>query len=127
MIDRPVAWEKYNAHHWKSDYRDFVEFFMGRVFVEGHSTKQYEGAVELGAGDRPGDVGCDRGLEDCTPLAIGRLAKRTRCPVLVIHGSGGALRSHAQGAALAKRTGGAWSRSRLGHFRTPATPCGSTC
>jgi pimeloyl-ACP methyl ester carboxylesterase len=48
---------------------------------------------------------------------MGRLAKRARCPVLVIHGADDALRSHAQGAALAKRTGGALvTLEGSGHF-----------
>ena len=118
VIDNPVGWEKYNAHHWKSDYRDFVEFFMGRVFIEGHSTKQYEDAVGWALEIDPATlVASDRGLEDCTPPAVARLAKRVRCPVLVIHGSGDRLRSHATAAALADRTGGALiTLDGSGHF-----------
>jgi pimeloyl-ACP methyl ester carboxylesterase len=118
VIDRPVGFEKYNAHHWKSDYPDFVEFFVGRMFTEPHSTKQYEDTVGWALEIDPATLlATDRGLEDCTPLAMGRLAKRARCPVLVIHGAGDALRSHAQGAALAKRTGGSLvTLEGSGHF-----------
>src|SRR5262245_16162968 len=26
VVTDPVGWDKYNAHHWRADYRDFVEF-----------------------------------------------------------------------------------------------------
>lgn len=42
-------------------------------------------------------VATHRGLEDCTPAAMGRLAEKVQCPVLVIHGADDAVRSHAQG------------------------------
>jgi len=118
VIDRPVGWEKYNSHHWKVDYRDFVEFFMGRVFTEPHSTKQYEDAVGWALDIDPATlVVSDCSLDGCTPCTVGLLADRVRCPVLVVHGSDDALRSHAQGVALAERTGGALvTLAGAGHF-----------
>src|SRR5438876_8993686 len=38
-------WAKYNKHHWLRDYRDFVEFFVSKIFTEPHSTKPIEDAV----------------------------------------------------------------------------------
>ena len=118
VIERPVGWEKYNSHHWKVDYRDFVEFFMGRVFTEPHSTKQYEDAVGWALDIDPATlVVSDCGLDDCSPCTVGLLADRVRCPVLVVHGSDDAVRSHAQGVALAERTGGALvTLAGAGHF-----------
>jgi len=108
VVDEPVGWEKYNAHHWKAEYRDFVEFFMGRVFTEPHSTKQYEDAVGWALDTDPATlIATNHGLRSCTPDAVGRLAETVGCPTLVVHGSHDAVRSHSQGAALAERTGGA--------------------
>ena len=59
VVEEPVGWAKFNAHHWKTDYRDFVEFFVGQMFTEQHSTKQIRGHSGLGAGDRPGDIDRD--------------------------------------------------------------------
>jgi pimeloyl-ACP methyl ester carboxylesterase len=108
VVEDPVGWEKYNAHHWKVDYRDFVEFFVGRIFTEPHSTKQYEDAVGWALDTDPATlIATNHGLESCAPDAIAQLADNVRCPTLVVHGSRDAIRSHAQGAALAERTRGA--------------------
>ncbi|HEY7069915.1 MAG TPA: alpha/beta hydrolase [Acidimicrobiales bacterium] len=107
VIEDPVGWEKYSAHHWKADYRDFVEFFVGRIFTEPHSTKQHEDAVGWALETDPATlIATNHGLRGATPDAIGGLADRVRCPVLVIHGSHDAVRSHVSGAALAERTRG---------------------
>jgi pimeloyl-ACP methyl ester carboxylesterase len=118
VTERPVGWEKYNAHHWKADYRDFVEFFMGRIFTEPHSTKQYEDAVGWALETDPATlIATHYGVDDCTAQVIGRLAADVRCPVLVIHGSDDGIRSHAQGVALAERTSGALvTLEGSGHF-----------
>jgi hypothetical protein len=39
------GWEKYNRHYWRSSYRDWVEFFVGNVFTEPHSSKQIEDGI----------------------------------------------------------------------------------
>jgi pimeloyl-ACP methyl ester carboxylesterase len=41
------------------------------------------------------------------PSVVGAVADSVRCPVLVMQGSDDAVRSHAQGVALAERTRGA--------------------
>ena len=42
------GWAKYNRHYWLRDYRDFVEFFISKMFTEPHSTKPIEDAVGIG-------------------------------------------------------------------------------
>jgi pimeloyl-ACP methyl ester carboxylesterase len=100
---------KFNAQHWRTDYRDFVEWWMQKNFREAHSTRQIEDgidwalqtdaetmiAVSLGAGLMPTDRKSQ--LE---------LARRVRCPVLVIHGSEDDVAPHSDGRALAEITGG---------------------
>jgi pimeloyl-ACP methyl ester carboxylesterase len=43
--DTYEGWAKYNRYHWLRDYRDFVEFFMSKMFTEPHSTKPIEDTV----------------------------------------------------------------------------------
>jgi pimeloyl-ACP methyl ester carboxylesterase len=104
--DSYEGWGKYNRHYWLSDYEDFQEFFFSQVYTEPHSTKQREDSVgwgldtdaetliatQLGAG-----VGADE---------LRSLAKRVRCPVLVIHGTDDAIRPYQAGIAFADLLGG---------------------
>ena len=76
VVEEPVGWEKYNAHHWKADYRDFVEFFVGQMFTEEHSTKQYEDAVHWALETDPATlIATNYGLDECTPASD----RSTRC------------------------------------------------
>ena len=43
--DSYEGWQKYNRHYWTSSYNDWVEFFVGNVFTEPHSTKQIEDGI----------------------------------------------------------------------------------
>jgi pimeloyl-ACP methyl ester carboxylesterase len=43
--DAYEGWQKYNRHYWSSNYPDWVEFFVGNVFTEPHSTKQIEDGI----------------------------------------------------------------------------------
>ena len=72
----------------------------------------------LGAGHRPGDAGrVERRPRWLQPLHGRCRGGQVRCPVLVMHGSDDAVRSHAQGVALADRTGGALvTLEGAGHF-----------
>src|SRR5262249_49989911 len=107
QLDPSDGWAKYNLHHWLTDYRDFLEFFVGKCFTEPHSTKQIEDAIGWALETTP-EVLADHDAGIDLPLGVdfGELCKRVRCPVLVIHGDGDSLRPHAQGAALADATGG---------------------
>src|SRR3989449_3288451 len=104
--DRYEGWAKYNRHHWLRDYRDFVEFFMSKMFTEPHSTKPIEDAVGW-ALETDGETLIatheGRGLE---PEEAQALCRRIRCPVLVIHGKNDAITSFTRGAALAEQAGG---------------------
>jgi pimeloyl-ACP methyl ester carboxylesterase len=42
------GWAKHNRFHWLRDYRDWVEFFISKMFTEPHSTKAIEDAVGWG-------------------------------------------------------------------------------
>jgi pimeloyl-ACP methyl ester carboxylesterase len=106
-LDTDEGWAKYNFHHWLRDYRDFLDFFIGKCFTEPHSTKQVEDAVGWGLETTP-EVLADHDAGIALPIGVGfgELCKRVRCPVLVLHGDDDRIRPHSQGAALAEATGG---------------------
>jgi pimeloyl-ACP methyl ester carboxylesterase len=100
---------KFNVHHWRADWKDFVEWWMAKNFTEPHSTKQIEDSVGWGM-ETDGETAiafCRGGL--LTPMdrkSQLELARRVRCPVLVIHGSKDDVFHHSDGKALAEATGG---------------------
>jgi pimeloyl-ACP methyl ester carboxylesterase len=111
FIRPPVAagWLKFNAVHWRADYRDFVEWFMRRIFNTPHSTKQIEDAIGWGLETDPdtliasavGPLAAPATRRDQTALA-----RRLTCPVLVISARNDKINSHADAEALAEATGG---------------------
>jgi pimeloyl-ACP methyl ester carboxylesterase len=118
VIDDPVGWQTYNAHYWKTHYPEFVEFFVGRIFTEPHSTKQIEDAIGW-ALEIDGETLAlaDRGLKCCDGAATRRLAAQLACPVLVMRGTHDAVRGSGEGEALADCTGGALvTLEGAGHF-----------
>ena len=104
--DTDQGWAKHNRFHWLRDYRDFVEFFMSRIFTEPHSTKPFEDAVGWGLETDGETLIATQEGPGLTPDEARALARRVRCPVLVIHGDGDAINSATRGAALAEETGG---------------------
>jgi pimeloyl-ACP methyl ester carboxylesterase/predicted glycosyltransferase len=99
-------WAKYNRNHWLSDYRDFVEFFVSRIFTEPHSTKPIEDGIAWGLETDGKTLVASQEGEGLTEEEARALAGRVRCPVLVIHGQGDAITSITRGAAMAEQTGG---------------------
>jgi pimeloyl-ACP methyl ester carboxylesterase/predicted glycosyltransferase len=100
------GWAKYNRHHWLRDYRDFVEFFMSKIFNEPHSTKQIEDGVGWALETDGETLIATQEGPGLTPEESRDLARRVRCPVLVIHGDRDAISSVTRGAALAEHTSG---------------------
>jgi pimeloyl-ACP methyl ester carboxylesterase/predicted glycosyltransferase len=101
------GWGKYNRHYWLENYRDFLEFFFGKVFTEPHSTKQIEDCVGWGLETTPETLALTylgRELHDRDEFT--RLCRRISCPVLVIHGTDDAVRPSVVGEELADVTGG---------------------
>jgi pimeloyl-ACP methyl ester carboxylesterase/predicted glycosyltransferase len=103
-LDTEEGWAKHNRHYWLRDYQGYLEFFMSRVFTEPHSTKPTEDTVGWGL-ETTGEtlVLTYQGLK---PDEARELARRVRCPVLVIHGDHDAVGSVTCGIALAEDTGG---------------------
>jgi pimeloyl-ACP methyl ester carboxylesterase/predicted glycosyltransferase len=110
-LDTTDGWAKYNQHYWREHYRDFLEFFMGQVFTEPHSTKPIEDTIDWGLETDPETLIATE-LSDrlagpvLDPEGAAELAVRLRCPVLVVHGDEDAICPHAAGARLAELSGG---------------------
>jgi pimeloyl-ACP methyl ester carboxylesterase/predicted glycosyltransferase len=105
--DTDEGWAKHNRFHWLRDYRDWVEFFMSKMFTEPHSTKPIEDAVRWGLETDAETMIATQDGAGLTPEEAQALCRRVRCPVLVIHGESDAITSVARGAAMAEQTGGA--------------------
>lgn len=111
FIRPPIAagWLKFNAAHWLADYPDFVEWWMRRVFNTSHSTKQLEDAIgwalETDAKTLIASV-----LSDLAAPATRRdqlaLARRVRCPVLVISAPNDKITAHADAKASLRQPAG---------------------
>jgi pimeloyl-ACP methyl ester carboxylesterase len=106
-LDRDDGWAKYNRHYWDRDYEGFLRFFFEQMFNEPHSTKLVEDCVGWGLDTSPQTLAdTNVALSLCRSERFGDVCARVRCPTLVIHGDRDLIRPHAQGAALAKVTGG---------------------
>lgn len=109
VLEDPQGWEKYNAHHWLTNYRDFAEFFFSKCFTEPHSTKQREDSVGW-AMETDGTVLIADG--NAEQIALDRETILDWChrftnPVLVIQGDEDQISPYSRGVALAEATGGA--------------------
>ena len=123
-LDTDEGWARYNLHHWLRDYRDFLEFFVGRCFTEPHSTKPIEDAIGWALETNP-EVLADHDAGIALPIGgdFRELCGRVRCPVLVLHGDEDAIQSHSRGAVLAEATGGALvTLHGSGHFPQARDP-----
>lgn len=104
--DTDDGWAKHNRFHWLRDYRDWVEFFMSKMFTEPHSTKPIEDAVAWGLQADAETMLATQDGAGLTPEESQALCRSVRCPVLVIHGEDDAIASVTRGAAMAEQTGG---------------------
>ena len=103
------GWGKLNPHYFRTDYLDFVEWFVGKVTSQPHSTKDFEDGVGW-ALETDGDTLARSVLADLAAPATRRdqlaLARRVRCPVMVVCGTKDKITAFADAKALAKATGG---------------------
>jgi pimeloyl-ACP methyl ester carboxylesterase len=112
-LETTEGWAKFNRHYWQEHYKDFVEFFFGRLFHEPHSTKQIEDCVGWALETDPETLVATReGGWDPSPGSVategGARSKVAglSCPVLVVHGEEDGLNPIAIGAVLAELSGG---------------------
>lgn len=104
-LDTDEGWAKHNKHYWLRDYPDFVRFFFSRVFTEPHSTKQIDDCVGWALETTGETLVTAQYGATLEPEEARALARRVRCPVLVVHGTGDRIASVTRGRALAEHTG----------------------
>jgi pimeloyl-ACP methyl ester carboxylesterase len=104
-LDTDEGWAKMNAHHWRRDYRGFLEFFFSRAFCEPHSTKQIEDSVGWGLETDAETLIATALGDELDEAATREIAAGIDCPALVIHGVDDAIRPVAAGAELAAALG----------------------
>jgi pimeloyl-ACP methyl ester carboxylesterase len=107
-LETADGWAKFNGPYWlDGGYRDFVEFFAGKVCTEAHSTKQFEDFVAWGLEVEPATlVATIDGVGVTNGEQLRDLCARVRAPVLVVHGDEDATVPLSTAAALAAATGG---------------------
>ena len=105
-LDTDEGWAKHNYHYWLRDYQGYLEFFMSRMFTEPHSTKPIEDGVGWGLDTTPETLSLTYLAPFMEPEEARELARRVRCPMLVIHGEDDGHSSVTRGIALAEHTGG---------------------
>jgi pimeloyl-ACP methyl ester carboxylesterase len=108
-LDSYEGWAKCNVHHWRNDYRDFLEFFFSQQIPEPHSTKQIEDCVRWGleGGAESLILADEEAPPPWSTVEEARdLCRRVRCPVLVIHGDLDNCQTRERAAAVAELTGG---------------------
>lgn len=79
------GWNKYNAVHWREDYRDFVRWFAAQIFTEPHSTKGRDD-IDSWACDTTHEMLTQTVLDSANPR-MGEYWRAVDCPVLIVHGS----------------------------------------
>ncbi len=103
------GWLKFNGAHWLADYDDFVDWFIRRMFNTAHSTKQIEDAIGWAhETDARTLIASAAGAwaAPATRREQLELARRVRCPLVVISAPNDKINGHADAAALAAASGG---------------------
>jgi pimeloyl-ACP methyl ester carboxylesterase/predicted glycosyltransferase len=104
------GWGKVNPYYWThGGYADFVQWWAERMLNDPHSTKQIEDAVAWSLDTDGIHLAMTGGAKMATPLRPRdqvELARRVRCPVLVIHGTKDRITPYSDGRILASATNG---------------------
>jgi pimeloyl-ACP methyl ester carboxylesterase/predicted glycosyltransferase len=105
-LDTDEGWAKYNKHYWLRDYQGFVDFFLSTMFPEPHSTKPIEDGVGWALETTGETLALTYLGPHLEPDEALELARRVRCPVLIVHGDRDGMSDLSRGIALAEHTGG---------------------
>ena len=85
-LDAHDGWLKFNREYWKTNYRDFVEYFFSQALPEPHSTKPFEDCVGWALETTPETLAATAVADGISKKQARELAAAVRCPVLVLHG-----------------------------------------
>ncbi len=98
LEDPRLAGVRQEAERMRQDWRGYLEWFMSILFTEPHSTKPFEDGVHYGWASTGEVVAwCRDGWVDND---VRHLARRVKCPTLVIHGDGDRRVPYAKGAEI---------------------------
>jgi pimeloyl-ACP methyl ester carboxylesterase len=109
VYDHHEDWGKYNRHYWRTNYREFLEFFAGKLYPEPHSTKQIEDTVGWGLETTPEVLAATESRKGDwlgTKESVEALLDGVRCPSLLIHGTADGVVPWSRSEAVAARVGG---------------------
>lgn len=106
-FEHPEGWEKYNEHHWREHYDDFLSFFFSECLSEPHSTKPLEDTVGWGRDTTPEVLLTDYAARAARPDpgTVRGWGRQLRSPVLVVHGDDDHVVLPHQPPALAEALG----------------------
>ncbi len=90
----------------RRDWGGYVEFYFSQIFNEPHSTKPIEDALGCGLETDAETILLEDDPPYTAPEVAHRLARRVRCPSLVIQGTKDAITGPAGGAEMAAALGG---------------------
>ena len=102
---RYVGWQKWNRHYWHEDWPGFLEFFFSQCFTEPDSRPYIDHFIGMGLQTSPSVIALSEDTADLDEEIAHDLARRIRCPSLVIHGSEDAIAPVAWGIELATIVG----------------------
>ena len=97
---RDVRWRVYDPEYWRTDWRDFVEFFFGEACSDPHSTKLWDDTVGWSL-ETTGEVIATAGTgPDLDHAELESAVRAIEVPVLLIHGTGDRIISHTSSETL---------------------------
>jgi pimeloyl-ACP methyl ester carboxylesterase/predicted glycosyltransferase len=100
----PQGWQKYNLHHWRSNWSDFVEFFFAECCSDPHSTKAWDDTVRW-AMETEGEL-IALASEAEPQIAYDHIddaVAALRMPVLIVHGTDDRIVSYESALQLQHR------------------------
>jgi pimeloyl-ACP methyl ester carboxylesterase/predicted glycosyltransferase len=105
--ERFENWDKQKRAYWLTNYPDFADFFMRKVFTDPHSTKQIEDGVDW-ARDTTGPI-LVKTVEAgwiAPEFDVGEgMYRKIRCPMLMLHGDDDQITPYAGAQLVAEITG----------------------
>jgi len=106
-VDNPKIAERVRAEseRMRSDWPSYLEWFFSIVFTEPHSTKPFEDGVRYGWA-ASGEL-VDWARNGWLSSDVTALARKVKCPTLVIHGDGDKRVFHEKGKQIAELVPGA--------------------